>query len=174
MISDFLLRTYMIYRLTNTKRFSRTLFLIAALAGCGDSHSIGSCEGEKCIITNASEDQNCAIENTPLVRCEKYEEFIKTDKQLNVAYRDLRDKLNRSDANMLKSVQRHWITWRDQVCEDVEAEANCQAGACTGVAHDRCILSLTKTRRDELMSFLAEPRAAITRKFAFSQKKFVN
>ena len=47
-------------------------------------HSLASdtCKGE-CVLRSTSDDQNCALKRTPLVRCEKVKEFLQRDSELN-------------------------------------------------------------------------------------------
>lgn len=121
------------------------------------------------ILRSASDDQHCAIEDTPLVRCEKFDEFKKQDSRLNASYQALRASFGKDDAKTLKNMQRKWIAWRDDTCDNAEAAASCTNGMCVGVAHDSCIVRLTERRWGELDSFKADLKKSKAAGFNFSK-----
>lgn len=142
--------------------------LLGVLAFSSVGHAGDDCRND-CILRNASDDQNCAIEKTPLVRCQNFEEFRSRDSELNASYKFLYATLDKSDKNELKIVQRKWIRWRDETCDDAEAEANCTNGVCLGVAHDSCIVRPTERRHNELKRFQKHGEPVKARTFDFSR-----
>jgi uncharacterized protein YecT (DUF1311 family) len=132
-----------------------------------ESLAADACNGD-CVLQSAADDQNCAVEKTPLVRCEKFQEFQKRDSELNSAYKALYSSLSKLDQGQLKIAQRKWIKWRDDTCDDVEADANCTNGMCVGVAHDSCVVRLTERRRDELKQISSKSGTKADR-FRFSE-----
>jgi uncharacterized protein YecT (DUF1311 family) len=123
-----------------------------------------------CGLRNRSDDQNCALEKTPLTRCETFREYLKSDKELNNAYRKLTKQLDSQSLSILRTTQREWIKWRDEKCEDVEEAANCTNGVCAGVSHDSCIVKLTEKRTSELVDYAKKMLDAQTSHFAFDKK----
>lgn len=102
---------------------------------------------------NQSEDQDCAIEKTPLTRCGEFDSYMNADKILNANYKILLKKLDKTKLVTLKTKQREWIKWRDEKCEEAQEAAGCNSGACAGVEHDMCIVTLTNQRAEELKKF---------------------
>jgi uncharacterized protein YecT (DUF1311 family) len=153
----------MIYRHINIK-----YYIFIFMAGL---HIISTAAGDvcntDCILKSAANDQECKIEKTPLVRCEKFADFITADSILNSEYKNLRQRLSSEDASLLRDVQRNWIKWRDEKCEDAEEDADCQNGICLGVAHDMCILELTRSRASQLNNYKNDIKLARQRKFSF-------
>lgn len=146
-------------------------FLLALLVFSiqpGDAGADEACKDD-CILRNASDDQECETEKTPLVRCSNFREFARRDAQLNAAYKALYARLNDHDREQLRQMQRQWITWRDETCDDAEAKATCTNGICLGVAHDSCIVRLTARRHDELTKFQADAARARANRFSFSR-----
>lgn len=123
-----------------------------------------------CILLNRSEDQDCHLENSPLTRCENFNEFKKEDARLNNEYKKLSAKIGVKDKKMLLQPQREWIRWRDEQCELEDVQANCTNGICAGVEHDNCILSLTARRADELERFNDDIGKAKASGFRFSKE----
>jgi uncharacterized protein YecT (DUF1311 family) len=119
---------------------------------------------------NRSDDQACALERTPLTRCGEFAEYVKEDRILNANYKALMKGLGKVDTATLKSAQLQWLDWRLEKCNDVDEHAHCDNGICAGVAHDDCIVSLTRQRADELKRFANDPAAAVAAKFAFSRE----
>jgi uncharacterized protein YecT (DUF1311 family) len=152
---------------TNT---CKIIFLFLATILSINSRGDNKCQ-VNCVLKSAANDQNCAIETVPLVRCENFKQFKRYDKQLNVSYRSLRGSLNNNDRESLKKTQINWINWRDEICDDLEVEANCNNGMCTGVAHDSCIVFLTEQRNNELDRFKENINNAKAVKFEFSKAR---
>ena len=123
-----------------------------------------------CILKSALSDQNCTVENPALVRCGNFEEFKDYDDRLNRSYSILRKMLNKTDQENLRKIQTSWISWRDETCDDLESEANCDNGMCTGVAHDSCMVSLTERRNNELEVFKKDITKAKASNFSFSRR----
>ncbi|MHA6575454.1 lysozyme inhibitor LprI family protein [Pseudomonas yamanorum] len=154
---DFYLRTYMIYQLTNNAiKFS---LISASLVLASISPS-----------AFADSNKDCDLDKTPLTRCEKYNDFINEDKNLNLSYKELRKKLNYETQPKLKAAQLAWIKWRDNKCDQVQEEAMCSNGLCDGVAHDSCIVDLTKQRERELLQFQKNISDVQSNSFEFSKK----
>jgi uncharacterized protein YecT (DUF1311 family) len=140
--------------------FSLVALHSAALAdGCTD-----------CGLTNRSDDQDCALEKTPLTRCETLRAYMKGDRELNNTYRKLTKQLDANSLSVLKTTQRAWIQWRDDKCEDIEEAANCTNGVCAGVNHDNCVVDLTKKRSNELAGFSKKLQSAKESGFVFDKK----
>lgn len=142
--------------------------LLAFIAPFHPASAADSC-GKNCILRSASNDQHCAIEDAPLVRCEKLGEFKKWDSRLNFSYKTLQASLGGNDARILKITQRKWIAWRDDTCDEAEAAARCTNGMCVGVAHDSCIVQLTERRQGELDTFKADLKKSKAAGFGFSK-----
>jgi uncharacterized protein YecT (DUF1311 family) len=121
-------------------------------------------------LQNRSDDQACALERTPLTRCGEFAEYMKEDRILNANYKALMKSLGKRDAATLKGTQLQWLDWRVEKCDDVDEQTHCDNGICAGVAHDDCIVSLTRQRADELKRFANDPAAAVAAKFAFSKE----
>jgi uncharacterized protein YecT (DUF1311 family) len=98
-------------------------------------------------------------------RCD---DFKKADRQLNASYGKLMESLDKNSKSELRNVQRRWIEWRDNKCE--ELESHCVTGSCSGVAHDSCIVDLTKNRDRELKSYYRNMENAKQRNFAFAME----
>ena len=143
--------------------------ILLALACSATANGKRHCD-VNCILTSALIDQNCALENTPLVRCGNFEEFKDHDNRLNHSYSTLRKILNKADQENLRMIQISWISWRDETCDDLESEANCDNGMCTGVAHDSCMVSLTERRHNELEIFKKSITKAKASNFSFSRR----
>jgi uncharacterized protein YecT (DUF1311 family) len=124
-----------------------------------------------CVLRNRSDDQNCDLNKTPLSRCGGLSQFSKSDAKLNDEYRRLSQQLRSADRKSLQKAQREWIRWRDEQCETEEADANCDNGVCTGVAHDSCILDLTARRTKELRRFSQSTASGVGSGFAFSKAR---
>jgi len=149
------------------------LFFFGLLAPVNHGAAANPCTGT-CILQRASTDQNCAIEQTPLVRCEKFSEFEKRDADLNTTYKAVYSTLDESGRSNLRQVQRKWMRWRDETCDDAEAEANCTNGMCVGVAHDSCIVRLTERRYNELKQIASKHSNVIPHRFNYSQSPLNN
>lgn len=139
--------------------FTLSLFTSESFANCKDG----------CILKNRSQDQDCTLEKTPLTRCDKFTTYMNLDKKLNTSYRDLIKQLDKKSTPNLRTSQLAWIKWRDETCDDAEQAANCSNGVCAGVAHDSCILTLTRQRTKELSEFRNDIRIAMDRTFSFSK-----
>lgn len=109
---------------------------------------------------------SCKLEETPLMYERRCNDFKKADQQLNTSYGKLMDRLSKDQKFKLRSAQRRWIEWRDKKCE--ELESYCVTGSCSGVAHDSCVIDLTKIRDRELRSYYMNVEDAEQRNFAFS------
>jgi uncharacterized protein YecT (DUF1311 family) len=120
-------------------------------------------------LKNRSDDQNCALEKTPLTRCETLREYAKRDSELNKEYRKLTKQLKNQSLSALKTTQRERIKWRDEKCDDVEEAANCTNGVCAGVSHDYCIVELTEKRTSELAVFSRQALDVQPSQFAFDK-----
>jgi uncharacterized protein YecT (DUF1311 family) len=70
----------------------------------------------------------------------------------------------------LRKTQRSWLDWRLEKCEQIDQQASCDNGVCAGVAHDECIISLTKQRTSELINFKKDLATAKSNNFIFSKK----
>ncbi|MES2017646.1 MAG: lysozyme inhibitor LprI family protein [Pseudomonadota bacterium] len=123
-----------------------------------------------CGLKNRSDDQACALGKTPLSRCETLGEYLKSDKELNSAYRKLTKQLDSPSLTVLKKTQREWIKWRDEKCEAAEVAANCTNGVCAGVNHDNCVVELTEKRTMELTEFAKKIPNAQASGFTFEKK----
>jgi uncharacterized protein YecT (DUF1311 family) len=146
-----------------------TSLLLAVLCSA-TLHSTAIADGCKnCGLKNRSDDQGCAIEKTPLTRCETLPQFLRGDKELNNAYRKLTKQLDTQSLASLKKTQREWIKWRDEKCDDVEEAANCTNGVCAGVNHDNCIVKLTEKRTGEITGFSNKVLNAQVPPFAFDK-----
>lgn len=91
------------------------------------------------------------------------------DKKINTEYRLLLNKLDESDAQILRDVQKSWLNWRTERCDDIDEKSNCDNGVCAGVAHDSCILKVTRERTAELTKFRGNIGSARMQKFSFSK-----
>jgi uncharacterized protein YecT (DUF1311 family) len=131
--------------------------------------AIAECETD-CILKNRSQDQDCALENTPLTRCENYSIYLRQDKSLNSEYKNLIRSLTKEEVSALRKTQRSWLDWRLEKCEQIDQQASCDNGVCAGVAHDECIISLTKQRTSELINFKKDLATAKSNNFIFSKK----
>nr|WP_167761368.1 lysozyme inhibitor LprI family protein [Duganella callida] len=125
-----------------------------------------ACSGLK----NRSHDQYCPIEGTPLSRCESYRLYVQEDKELNQEYKALIKALSKDDVAVLRKMQRSWLDWRLDKCDEVDQQANCDNGVCAGVAHDECIVALTAQRVNELSRFRQNVHEAKSNNFNFSKK----
>ncbi|HJV87626.1 MAG TPA: lysozyme inhibitor LprI family protein [Noviherbaspirillum sp.] len=81
------------------------------------------------------------------------------DRQLNIEYKDLIQKLNRTQKVILVQEQRKWINFRDTQCEKFADESchECDFSTSSQIqkqANDElwCIAQLTKTRTQEIQS----------------------
>jgi uncharacterized protein YecT (DUF1311 family) len=70
------------------------------------------------------------------------------DAQLNSVYKDLRKKLDASDAKRLIETERSWITYRDANCSAERALYDGGTGAFP--AYLACLESMTRARTKEL------------------------
>jgi uncharacterized protein YecT (DUF1311 family) len=123
-----------------------------------------------CVIKNRSQDQDCALDSTPLTRCESHAGYLKEDKKLNKEYKDLVKALGKDDVATLRKTQRAWLDWRLEECDEVDEKSKCDNGVCAGVAHDECIVALTTQRTTELSRFKQNVQDAKSSGFAFSKK----
>lgn len=119
---------------------------------------------------NRSDDRACALERTPLTRCGAFAEYMKEDRNLNATYKALMKGLGKADAATLKGSQLQWLEWRQEKCDEVDEQAHCDNGWCAGVAHDDCMVSLTRQRADELKRFSNDSAAAVSTRFTFSRE----
>jgi uncharacterized protein YecT (DUF1311 family) len=145
--------------------FKESFYFFMALLLGGQA---GACELRDCVIANCSDDQACALEKTHLTRCEKCWSYVKEDFRLNRAYQELMRSLKQADQQLLRKAQRSWLIWREEKCEEVDVAANCENGACAGVAHDSCIVGLTRQRGSELIVFSQNLPEARKRNYAFT------
>ena len=129
-----------------------------AFSGCKDN----------CVLRNRSQDQDCALDKTPLTRCEKFSTYLAEDSKLNAQYKNLIKKLNGKAASALRTTQRAWLQWRLEKCDDMEELSKCDNGVCAGVAHDACIVALTRYRTADLVKFENDPASAVQANFSFS------
>ncbi|MQA18135.1 DUF1311 domain-containing protein [Rugamonas sp. FT103W] len=129
-----------------------------AVSGCKDN----------CVLKNRSQDQHCSLDNTPLTRCEKFPAYIAEDGKLNAQYKNLIKILNGKDASALRTTQRAWLQWRLDKCDDMEELSKCDNGVCAGVAHDACIVALTRYRTADFVKFENDPVSAVRANFSFS------
>jgi uncharacterized protein YecT (DUF1311 family) len=114
----------------------------------------------------AAERLRCNLDIVPLSRCAVFDDYLAADRKLNLQYGSLIKKLAAPARALLRTRQREWITFRDKKCDEVQVAAKCDNGMCDGVAHDDCMLDLTKIRTAELASFAS--RAASD--FAFDKE----
>jgi uncharacterized protein YecT (DUF1311 family) len=145
------------------------LNLLVLLLCCVSSLAVAECKKD-CVLKNRPQDQDCAIDSTPLTRCENYATYMKEDKKLNKEYKELIKKLSKEDVDTLRKTQRSWLDWRLEKCEEADQMANCDNGVCAGVAHDECVVSLTTQRSNELSRFKHNVPEARTSNFTFSKK----
>jgi uncharacterized protein YecT (DUF1311 family) len=153
------------------RQFTKTIkmaTILLALTCSVKANDKRHCE-VNCILMSAPSDQNCALENPPLIRCGNFEEFKDHDNRLNHSYSTLRKMLNKAEQENLRKIQISWISWRDETCDDLETEANCDNGMCTGVAHDSCMVALTERRDNELEIFKKNITKAKASNFSFSR-----
>lgn len=143
---------------------------LAAMSATALAASSKDCTTD-CVLTNRSEDQNCALEKTPLTRCENFDAFRDADSKLNKAYSALLKQIGKAEAFRLRTPQRAWIVWRNEQCEEEEDQAKCNNGVCAGVAHGSCILNLTYRRTKELSTFSKDIKAAKAAGFRFEKVK---
>jgi len=145
--------------------FLKYIFLLLLLPSLTAN---GQCKDD-CVPFNRSDDQNCDLKNTSLTRCSELDDYRKADLKLNKNYKELATKLNQIDISKLRNPQRAWIKWREEKCDDIDAKANCDNGACAGYAHDTCLVDLTEKRAAELSSFSNDLETARHKNFAFSK-----
>ena len=145
------------------------LLMLLSLLALHSTARADGCTG--CGLRNQSDDQNCELGNTPLTRCVNFGEYLRHDKELNIAYRRLTIQLDRHSLMLLKKTQREWIQWRDEQCEDVEEAASCTNGICAGVNHDACVVAVTKKRTSEIVGFSRNLQEAKESSFVFEKIK---
>lgn len=145
------------------------LSLVIVLLSLGSRLAAAECKLD-CVIKNRSQDQGCALNSTPLTRCENYSSYKKEDKKLNKEYKELVKALPKDDVAVLRKTQKSWLDWRLEKCDEVDEQAKCDNGVCAGVAHDECIVALTTQRANELSRFknnLSDAKSSI---FSYSKK----
>lgn len=125
---------------------------------------------DNCVLKNRSQDQACALDKTPLTRCENFSRYLAEDSKLNTEYKSLIKKLNSTDATALRTAQRRWLQWRLDKCDEAEDASKCDNGVCAGVAHDACIVTLTKDRTLNFVKFSSDPASAVRANFTFSHE----
>lgn len=74
------------------------LVIFRVLAPINHGSAADPCKGD-CILQSDTADQNCAIEQMPLVRCEKFSEFKKRDADLNTTCKAVYSTLDESGRN---------------------------------------------------------------------------
>jgi uncharacterized protein YecT (DUF1311 family) len=118
---------------------------------------------------NASIDDvvNCNLQKTPLEKCELYNSYIVTDKDLNRRYKNLIKSLNPISIKSLREQQRLWLKFREKRCEELQLAAQCESLICRGVEHDMCVLELTTKRTKELENFSKDIKSAISHDFSY-------
>ena len=122
--------TYMIYRVSKTLALSTSVLF-----------------GLHCDVAIAE----CDVQKTPLTNGGCCTEYMRIDKELNEHYKKLIRDIDPKKGRRLRDVQRAWIQWRDDKCDDVQESSGCNGnGSCNGVAHDYCIIDLTEQRVNEL------------------------
>ncbi|RFP19314.1 DUF1311 domain-containing protein [Duganella sp. BJB475] len=136
---------------------------------CTSQAFAGDCK-ENCILTNRSQDQSCALDKTPLTRCGNFSSYMAEDSKLNAQYRSLVKKLNSADAAALRTTQRAWLQWRLDKCDEADEASGCDNGVCAGVAHDACIIAVTRDRTLDFVQFSNDPANAARTNFSFSHK----
>jgi len=114
--------------------------------------------------------ETCDLARSPLMRCDIYIDYERSDKKLNQSYRTLMKKLPTADAGSLRRKQREWVEFRDKTCLDLQEKAACDNALCDGVEHDQCILELTNIRTKELNLFLKDPRLGVRSGYGFDTK----
>jgi len=118
----------------------------------------------------ALRDDVCDLTHSPLMRCDIYTDYKRSDKALNQSYHELRRKLPTTAMSDLKKKQREWVDFRDKTCLDLQERAACSNALCDGVEHDQCILDLTNIRIKELNQFLKNPGFGVRSGYRFETK----
>lgn len=111
----------------------------------------------------------CRLEETPLMHERACARFKVADGALNLSYKALMTELNKDASSILRTVQKTWIKWRDENCDQVNENSECQNSSCTGVAHDICIIDLTNQRTHELEEYSRNTEGARKQGFAFNR-----
>lgn len=88
---------------------------------------------------------------------------------LNKTYKKLMSKIGSISKSLLRSSQTKWIDWRDEKCDQIQENSDCDASLCNGVAHDICIIDLTHQRIQELEKYSRNIESATEQKFDFSR-----
>lgn len=113
----------------------------------------------------------CDVQKTPLTNAGRCEEYMKLDRNLNERYKKLMSDVDPDTQKRLRNVQRQWIQWRDEKCEEVQEISGCNGnGSCNGVAHDYCVIDLTRQRYDELNSIQPHDRSIKENDLLFSKE----
>jgi uncharacterized protein YecT (DUF1311 family) len=114
---------------------------------------------------------SCDVQSTPLINAGRCHEYIKLDRTLNAHYKKLMSDLDPKLRQKLREVQRTWIRWRDDKCDEVQESSGCNAnGSCNGVAHDYCIIDLTIARDRELQKLLSNTDSINEKNLPFSME----
>lgn len=82
--------------------------------------------------------------------------FIESDKELNTVYKELKDGLKEDTKKMLTDIQREWMKYRDNVCQDkpgtINVDCNYQVNKeRTEYLRDRSRECKTGNCRDEMI-----------------------
>jgi uncharacterized protein YecT (DUF1311 family) len=123
-------------------RSTKCIVLAAMLASIGQvSDAIASCD----------------LQSTPLANMGRCAEYKRLDNEFNAHYQMLLKKRSPEFKAKLRNIQRDWIVWREEKCDEVQENSGCnENGSCNGVAHDYCIIDLTRMRDEEFQGLLKQ------------------
>lgn len=127
----------------------------ATLQSCLEAARDAGVRGDQCIGTASDA---CMTEpdgqtTMGMVACAMREEAV-WDEQLNFAYGELRDLLDKAAADELRDIQRLWIKWRDGAC--ALPIALYQGGSAHRPAMAFCTMRETARRAIDLSAILDE------------------
>ena len=86
---------------------------------------------------------------------EVYNEFKKADKELNIVYNKLKNKLQPLDKKALKVSQKDWLKFRDSNCNFISKE-NSEGGVIANKMKIDCLTQMTLERVKELKELILE------------------
>lgn len=97
--------------------------------------------------------------------------FKKSDEDLNLQYKNLAKRLNKEQKALLKEIQRNWITWRDDICDEIVTQSGCTNASCENTSMSYCLVDLTNKRLSEIKGFLSNRDLNEQRDFSFSKSR---